>query len=117
MDFSPDGRTLAVGTLTGRLFVFRRTEHGWVQHAELPAQNGVIVVVRFSADGTVLYTADSKPDGGIVRWNTTLWRPIGGPLPLPGIVLTAAATADGVLTMTTHGRLVHLPARGRQQRN
>ena len=108
VDFSPDGKTLVVGTLAGRVFVFRLTQAKWSLVTELPTMKGGATLTNFSADGTVLYTAEMVADAGIKQWNTTLWKPIGNRLPVPGTIVSSAIIPNGVVSITTDGQIVKI---------
>jgi hypothetical protein len=122
--FSPDGTTLltcacspdgrqgearlwAVGTgrplseplpLSGRvrtagLSAQGRRWLGWLRHARLTPFRAA----AFSNDGRTLLTATA---GEVRLWSTADRRPLGPPLPHPGVIMTAAFSRDGTAVVT-----------------
>jgi WD40 repeat protein/tRNA A-37 threonylcarbamoyl transferase component Bud32 len=101
LDFSPDGRLLAGGTMNGTLRVWSvESSRQVVAPERFP---GWIHSVRFSPDGRQLLVAGSRRIGpgrrarrGVaVVWDTTTWEALGPPMEHSADVWRAVYSADG----------------------
>ena len=102
--FSPDGRSLAVGTRTGRWQVWS-TEDWKPVTRFLAGDGGGILSAAISRDGRTLVTAGVT--GTVRMWDIETQQAIGSPLPgAPSLEATAQFTPDG-------SRLIAAYANGR----
>jgi WD40 repeat protein len=107
--FSPDGRTLAVGTcgmLEGGsgLDCYEGEVQFWDisrQHEIRPSLKGhkdEILSLAFSPDGAILATSGSRKDGTVILWDIAKGMPLGEPLKVSdGAVWQVAFSPDGRL--------------------
>ena len=66
--FSPDGKTLALGTNKGPILLW--DIHGWKERKRLTGHAGIICKLEFSPDGGLLASATKWGDGAVHVWDT-----------------------------------------------
>jgi WD40 repeat protein len=102
MAFSPDGKTLAIGSGDGAVRLWDTATRQQIG-SPLTVPGGQVISVAFSPDGKRLVTAGStrndltqSDDGTIQLWDTATRQQIGSPLTVPGgQVISVAFSPDG----------------------
>lgn len=76
LQFSPDRKTLAVGTARGELIAVRTDRPTVIWREKIGI--GKITAVEFSADGNLLYVGESSPEGNLIcldsRTGKKIWQ-------------------------------------------